>query len=105
MPYPAMVGSMATLPAATVTVTLIAPATTNSEHWDARGSRGREKRRSKRETGKSAITANHTIANLSNVRMLILLNLRTYIWDITIRFAPVLAYINALNAMNEITAT
>jgi nucleoside permease NupC len=88
--HPAMMGSMVTLPAAMVTVTLIAPATTNSEHWDARGRRGREKRRSMREIGKSAITANHTIVN---------------IWDTTIRFAPVLAYISALNAMNEKTVT
>jgi hypothetical protein len=43
-----------------------------------------------REIGKSAITANHTMVN---------------IWDITIKLAPVLAYINALNAMNEVIVT
>jgi hypothetical protein len=49
------------------------------------------------------MTANHTIENLRHSDIRDLLGFGTHIWDITIKFAPVLAYINKLNAVNEMT--
>lgn len=65
--HPAMVGSMAMLPADTVTATRTAPTTLNNEHRLTRGRRGREKRSRTSERGKSVITASHTTENLQNM--------------------------------------